>query len=108
MASVVGSKVLVPVHYLYSQSGREWGRYFNYWERLAVEGLSGSYRARSVVRDDDLCFVSRVIYLHTVSGEACCYRSQSFADFVKKLVWRVSEYCDCEIVGKKGGDGELV
>ena len=72
-----------------------------------MEGLGGNYRSNTVVCYDDLCLASRIIYLHTVSGEACCDRSQSFSDFGEELVGGVRKDGDCEIV-EEGRNGKLV
>ena len=60
-----------------------------------------------MVRYDDLCFAGRVIYLHTMGGEACCNRSQSFSDFGKELVRGIRKDGDCEVV-EEGRDREFV
>ena len=65
--------------------------------------LVGCQRARAMVRNDDLCFASRIIYLHAMGGEACCKRFQSFSDFRKALVGGIRKDGNCEVIEESKG-----
>ena len=94
--------MLVFVYDLYSESSKERRANFNNREGLAVEGLVCSKRSPSMVRDNDLCFSGRVVDLHSVCSEACCYRFQGFSNLGEELVGCVREDGYCEVIEKTG------